>query len=361
MNQGIFLNLFEVSLPSTSLSLMTKEWDKSNTSVAQLRQQLRPARLYASEEKNLLYAYGPALENATACGFQLGEFAIGDDPRFTGRLIVEAVIEYLVNTYGFELQHRLDTAKVYEVTDVTNPIKRVEGRVNVYPSYKIQPLFLRVVGELKFFLLIKPKARYRFHHPLTEIADRVDCTGRFVRVACPATCDVYDCPLYEHRGKLAGKLMGLTEQSTFRCRFTGITSDQKQFIQLDALSRFDFALPTDICELEASIPNIAAVFTQRFDQSQTLRIISELRIFSGDYLRGNRGALVNTEAGKTHWTNVTKLINQLQGGVPIPNDSTITISPEPVHTVAGGYMPEEFFWQEDTHIEGEYDDFDQAF
>lgn len=361
MDQGVFLNLFEVSLPSIALPLMTKEWDRSNMAVAELRQQVRPARLYASEEKNLLYAYGPALESAAACGFELGEFTIGDDPRFTGRLIVEAIIEYLVSTFGFELQHRLDTTKVYEVTDVTNPIKRVEGRVNVYPSYKIQPLFLRVARELRHFLLIKPKARYRFHHSFTEIVSRVDCVGRFVRVNCPASCDVYDCPLYEYRGKLAGKLMAFTEHSTFKCRFAGVTSDQKQLIQLDALSRFDFALPVDICELEASIPNIAAIFTQRFEPAQTSRIIGELRVLSGDYLKDNRGALVNIEVGKTHWTNITRLIKQLQGGVPISNDATITISPEPVQTVAGGYVLEELFWQEDIHIEGEYDDFDDPF
>jgi len=363
MDQGVFLNLFEVSIPSQPIPVMVREWEEQELPLDSLRQQLLPARLFASSETQKLYAYGQDTEKAKTCGFEQGEFHADADPRFTGRLILEAVAHYLSTRHGFEAQQRLHSQRVKscEMTHVTKPLQQVERRINVYPSYKIQSLFLKISDQLRYFLLATPKVRYRFIHTLPQINASVSCVGKFVRVMCPVTCEIYDCPLYEYRGRLAGKFAGLTNTSDFKCRFPNNTPDVDiQYVQLGTGSRLDFAIPSTVCELEASTSNISAIFSQRFSLSKASSIISELRILAGDLLPGSPRAFVNTEVGQKHWSSIAELIGYLNEEIPLFNGPAITITQEPVRAIEGGFIPDDLFLadEDEEAIEDETDDSD---
>ncbi len=363
MDQGVFLNLFEISTPSQPIPVMVREWEEQELPLDSLRQQLLPARLFASSETQKLYAYGQDTEKAKTCGFEQGEFHTDADPRFTGRLIIEAVAHYLSARHGFEPQHRLNSQRLKscEMTHVAKPLQQVERRIDVYPSYKIQSLFLKISDQLRYFLLVTPKVRYRFVHTLPQINASVSCVGKFVRVVCPAACEIYDCPLYEYRGRLAGKFAGLTNTSEFKCRFPNNSPDTDiQYVQLGTGSRLDFAIPSTICELEASTSNISAIFSQRFSLSKASSIISELRILAGDLLPGSPRAFVNTEVGQKHWSSIAELIGYLKEEIPLFNGPSITITQEPVRAIEGGFIPDDLFLadEDEEAIEDETDDSD---
>jgi hypothetical protein len=352
MERGTALNLFEVHLPSSPIPVMSKPWDRTEELQSELRKQMLPAMLFASHETDKLYAYGiSAAEKSKQHGFTAGSFDPDTDPRFAGRLIADAIVHHLVITLDFELQLRPYVAKVYEVTDVKNPLQRVAGRLDVYPSYRIQSVFLKIAGELRYFLMINPKVRYRFVHTLAQIHQRVDCTGRFVRVGCPANCNVYDCKLYDFRGRLAGKLTSLTGSSSFRCRFAELNSTNSQFVQLDERSRLDFSLPIEVCELEASPSNINTILSQRFNRARASKIISDLRVLSGDLVPTQPRPSINTAVGQRRWADVMSLVNRLDGGVTLFEGPAITIEQEPVRAVEGGFAPEDLFFERGTEEE----------
>jgi len=353
MERGIVLNLFEVHLPDEALNLMSRSWDDPKISLNHLRQNLLPSFLYASHEAQKLYSYGVTIERTKEFGFVDDSFDFGNDPRFTGRLIVDAIADHLISL-GFELQMRHHFAKVYELTDISHPLRRIDGRLDVFPSYKIQPVFLKIANHLKHFLMINPKVRYRFVHPIAQIHQKVDCTGRYVRIGCPSNCDVYDCPLYPHRGHLAGKITAVTSQSSFQCRFAAIKSSHKQFIQLDDRARFDFPIPIEVCELEASTPNINTIFSARLGLARTSSIISELRVLAGDYLPTTKPS-INTEVGRRRWEDVNSFIGRLVNGVSFFEGPLFKVEQEPVRSVEGGYTPEDMFF-DDSGVEEILDD-----
>lgn len=360
MERGILLNLFEVRLPST-IPVMSRSWDGTDDIRSTLQRQMLPALLYASQETGKLYAYGTSVvEKSEQHGFSSDSFDPDSDPRFSGRLIADAVVHHLVEALGFELQLRLYVTKVYEITDVRNRLQRVEDRLDVYPSYRVQPLFLKVADDLRYFLLVNPKVRCRFVHTLAQIHQSVDCSGRFVRVGCPADCDIYDCELYDFRGRLAGKFASLVTSSSFRCRFPGVSSTSSQFVQLDELSRFSFPLPIEVCELEASVPNINAIFSQRFNPARASKIISDVRVLSGDLVPTQPRPSINTQVGQKRWADVRSLVERLQDHITVFEGPAIVIEQEPVRAVEGGFAPEDLFFEQTTEgermLEDETDD-----
>jgi hypothetical protein len=356
MDQGVFLNLFEISVPSQPIPVMVREWERPELPLDALRRQLMPVRMFASSETQKLYAYGSEIEHAATCGFTPGEFQADNDPRFMGRLIVESVSCYLSEKHGFEPQQRfyLRRLRSCEVTYTSKPLQQVEKSIDVYASYRIQSLFLKIAGHLRFFLLVNPKVRYRFVPSITRIHARVDCTGKYVRIVCPVACNVYDCLLHEYRGKLGGKFAGLTTEAEFQCRFlTQPTNEKQQYVQLDASARFDFPIPVSVCELEASVSNLASIFSARFNASRATSIVSELAITAGDLLPGTPRPFVNTEVGQRRWTDVLGLIRYLDTPISLFGEPEITISQEPVHAIEGGFVPDNLFTGDDEEEDAE--------
>src|ERR1041384_1143239 len=349
MERGIFLNLFEVNLPTLPIPVMSRPLQETNytysldeeVAQAELEKMMLPTFLYASQETGKLFAYGENAQQAQRFGFNADQFDPVTDPRFTSRLIIDSVVHHLITKLGFELQMRPHIAKVYELVDKGNKLRRIKGRIDVYPSYNIQTVFLKVANNLRYFLMINPKVRYQFVHALSEIQQSVDCTGRLLRLSCPSECNVYDCDLYDFRGKLAGKFVNKTEVSSFKCRFNQ-TSSNATFIQLDERARFAFPIPIEVCEVEASVANIKTLISKRIGQEAAASMASELRVVSGDLLPNHR---INTEVGRKRYDQILSLINRLKDGVKFFSDVELLIEHEPVRAIEGGFAIDDIYFE----------------
>ncbi len=218
-------------------------------------------------------------------------------------------------------------------------------------------MFLRLAGGLRFFILVKPRLRYQFSHSLEQIQSSVDCTGKYIRITCPDACDIADCPIYELKGRLAGRLKELVDQSDFHCRFPPKANTTK-YVQFGTDTRTTLVLPGSVCEIEASTANISMIFAARFDKTRASKVISDLRVASGDLLPGNPRPFVNPEVGKKHWGDIAQLIEHLQDEVKIDENLVFSVAPEPVRAIEGGYIPDSMYYEDSMDEDGELDESD---
>lgn len=357
MSRGIFFNLYEINPPS-KLALLCRPWTPE-IDTKKLRRDLLPAFLFASDHTLQLYCYGPASQKSEQFGFTLADVESSVDPRLTGRFLLDALVYRLIRQSNFDLHFRPHMAKVYEVTDYNSKIMEVERRIDVYQSYKIQTVFLRIAGELKYFLLVRPKSRYQFRHAIAEVYKSVDITGRYIRLSCPAECQVYDCPLYDHRHNLAGQFVGVTQNGEFICKHLNTGGAGKNAVQFSSDSRFDFAIPVEVCELEASVANISAIFAKRFDSARSSKVISDLRIATGDLLPSSPRAMINTQVGQRRYTEIESLLTKISGEQTAFSGEVFSISSDPIQALEGGFAPDDSFFEDDTldgHEAEQYDD-----
>jgi hypothetical protein len=348
MERGIALNLFEVYIPEIKFPVFSMPMEEK-VSLDNYRRQALPALVYGSNELKKIIAYGLTQEETLlGAGFVKDEIDLKSDPRFVGRLIIEAISYYFANELKFEMQHRLHNAIIYELADVQHPIKRIEERLEVFPSFKLQSIFLNIASNLHYFLMVSPRTRYHFVHKLLAIQNSVDCTGRFVKINCPSECDIYDCRLYDLRGMLAGKFTALNEESSFHCRFSGSESKNTKFVVLDDRARIDYPIPIEVCELEASISNINAIFSQRFNPNKASNIIGDLRVASGDLLPTSPRRAINTEVGQRRWRDIQGLLDRLPERIFLFGNKSfsIMIDKEPLHSIEGGFTPEDLYMDE---------------
>lgn len=358
MNRGVFLNLFEIELSKDVFSIFSKKWQNRDESLESLKKEIYPVRLFACEETESLYLFGEQVESISQkYGFERVTLSHDTSPKLTGRLINFGVASYL-GKLGYEPQYRdyLSEPRNTELTDHRKPLQVIESRINIYSSFRIQSLFLKMAGGLRFFILIKPRLRYQFRHSVDQIHSSVDCTGKFVRISCPNACNVSDCPVYDLKGRLAGKLQAITEMTNFQCRYHP-SSDETKYIQFEQDGRINLNLPVNVCEIEASTANISMIFAARFDQTKASKVISDLRIASGDLLSGNPRPFVNPEVGKRHWEDITNLVQQLPSEIAVSEDFLFSVSEEPVRAIEGGYIPDSMFYDDDR---GEEEDSDES-
>jgi hypothetical protein len=177
-----------------------------------------------------------------------------------------------------------------------------------------------------------------------------------MQISCPSDCNVYECELYDYRGRLAGKFMDYSNESNFLCRNENIPDAGFQFVVLDERSRFNFPIPVKICELEASIANINAIFSQRFSPAKASSIISELRVISGDLLPNRPRHSINIEVGKRRWAEIYTLVNRFADKIPLFGDENIQVEKEPLNAVEGGFTPEDLFVDDDAEEREEFTD-----
>lgn len=356
MERGIVLNLFEVNLPDSPIRVMSRDWD-GKESLQTLQKRLLPYSIYGSQELNKIFAYEAGAEKlALEVGFTPELLDLKSDPRLTGRLILDAITNHIIIDLGFDVQNRPHTAIVLEGTDVKNPIQQVENRVTVYPSFRIQTIFLNIAGNIRYFLMINPKVRYRFVHTISQIHQRVSCEGRYIRINCPLDCSVYECELYDYRGRLAGKFTNYSNESTFECKNINLVDVNSQFVVLDNSSRFNFPIPVKICELEASIANINTIFSQRYNPAKASSVISELRVIAGDLLPNRPRHSINVEVGKRRWIDITAFVNRLADKIPLFGEEYIQVDKEPLYAVEGGYTPEDLFVEDQNEDQEELED-----
>ena len=359
MTHGIFLNLFEID-PPTEFQLMTFPWS-AEIDVKQLRRDVLPAFLFASDRTKHIYCYGQSSDKTVEIGFHSDTVGVYDDPRLTGRILLDAITNHLITQFQFDLQHRPHTAKIHEVTDYQSRLAQIEKRIDVYPSYKIQTVFLKVAGELRFFLLVRPRARYRFSHKLAKIQEAVDLVGRYVRLNCPSDCTVYKCELYDYRHQLAGPFAKLTTDQSFRCEYLDVGGANSQSVKLAEDSRFGFNMPLEICELEASVATISAIITARLGAATASKAIVDLRVATGDLLPSSPRSVINTQVGQTRHQEIATLLAKLTGDISVFGKGTFHVSSDPIQGIEGGLAPEDTYFEEDVPDGSEVDEHDDSF
>jgi hypothetical protein len=359
MTCGIFLNLFEIDPPS-EFQIMAFPWS-TEIDVKQLRRHVLPAFLYASNHTKHIYCYGQDSEKTVELGFHSDTVGAYDDPRLTGRILLDAITNHLITQFQFDLQHRPHTAKVHEVTDYQSRLDQIEKRIDVYPSYKIQTVFLKVAGELRYFLMVRPRARYRFSHKLAKIQEVVNLAGRYVRLNCPSDCTAFKCDLYDYRHQLAGPFAELKTDQSFRCEYLNIGGADSQSVVFAEGSRFGFNLPLEICELEASVANISAIMTARLDAVRASKVITDLRVATGDLLPSSPRSVINTQVGQRRYQEIAALLAKLTGDISVFGKGTFHVSSDPIQGIEGGLAPEETYFDEDTPDGSEAEEHDDSF
>lgn len=334
MDGGIFVNLFEIQIPE-SLEVYSQPWD--DTSTQEISARMYPVNVYGDNTSQKLFAYGDTgLEKDVyeKEGFEPDTVTTQQNPQFVGRFAVDAVTHFLQNQ-GFILAKRVYTSYKRELVNVNEPLQTFYGSLDIYQAYNVQVMYLNFDGILKYFLVVTPKLRHEFVIPLERIINKVDCTGRFVKLTCPAECDVYACKLHEWRGKIAGRFSGFTDQG-FYCQYLSTQEGPKSHVALSD-ARLDFDIPAQVCHLEASLSNIRFVFEGVYDKNKVNELIARIRVLSGDLLQ--RGRRVNLEVGRKRYEDCLSFVQRLANfeafGVQL------RVDPEPLRAIEGVPLPEQ--------------------
>ena len=157
LEPGYYLNMFEVILLSDEAEFMTIERSQY-PSLEELRKEVefvnKKVYLYAPVKSSKVFGYGKDMDWLSSKGFEKEIVKFVKEPRLTGRLILDGVIEK-ANKYGYHpIEERekgrpiLFNKNEYEETS--------DGNVRVYRSYDIRVVFLKDVtsNKLKFYLIV---------------------------------------------------------------------------------------------------------------------------------------------------------------------------------------------------------------
>lgn len=157
LEPGYYLNMFEVSLLDDEAEFMTVK-RSIYPSLEELRREIEDAkkkiRLYAPVGSPKVFGYGEDKDWLSSKGFEKEKINFVDQPKLTGRLILEGIIEK-AKEYEYHPMPEREKGRVvlfneneYEETS--------DGNVRVYKSYDIRVIYLRDVGsgKLKFYFIV---------------------------------------------------------------------------------------------------------------------------------------------------------------------------------------------------------------
>jgi hypothetical protein len=322
MDAGVFLNLFEVRTPET-LNVYRKIW--GGESIRDIAIDSRPLRIYADHNSMTLFAYGRANlpeELYLEKGFVPASVSAQHNPRFTGKLMADAISQHLQNM-GFDLTERDYTSYKRELVDLSEPLKDFSGALRVYRSYNIQIMYLNIEETLRHFLIVAPKLRYEFSLPLDRYTLKAQCYGRLITVTCPSNCNVYSCKLHKWRGKVLGRFDKFKD-SGFECEYLSGNGIVERYVALYD-SRLDIkSIPANVCHIEASLANIRYLFGQVWSNKQVSSLMTQLRVLSGDLQREGR---VNKEVGRKRYQDCLALVKRIPQVTALGTSFQITTSP----------------------------------
>ncbi|MCB0164256.1 MAG: hypothetical protein KDI79_08530 [Anaerolineae bacterium] len=328
MNGGIFVNLFEIQIPET-FEVYSQTWD--DTSTQEVYSRLYPINVYRDNNLHKLFTYGDSALDEDIYkqeGFSIEVIDTQENPKFVARFLVDA-IAYFLQTQGYELSRRPYTTYKREIVNIKQPLGAFYGSLEVCQAYNIQAMYLNFDGELRYFLIVAPKLHHEFVIPLERIMGKVNCMGRFIKITCPADCNIYTCDLHRWRGKLVGRFDGFTNKG-FHCEYLGTQEGQNSHVNLyDA--RLEVNIPVQVCHLEASLANVRYVFEGVFDKKKVNDLVRQIKVLSGD-LQRNRS--VNLEVGRARYEECLSFVR----GFPETFETfgvDLGISQDPLRAVEG--------------------------
>ncbi|MCD6493884.1 MAG: hypothetical protein J7K36_08865 [Archaeoglobaceae archaeon] len=152
--------MFEVVAPDIEIEFMTAE-RKIYPSLDELRKEItengKEVYVYAPEFSTKIFGYGRDAEWLSSKGFTSELVRLIEEPRLTGRIILEGVIEKAKEFGYLPLPEKEKGRRIlYNENDFK---ETSDGNVRVYKLFDIRVIFLRdlVEDKLKFYLIVDVK------------------------------------------------------------------------------------------------------------------------------------------------------------------------------------------------------------
>lgn len=164
MEPGYYINMFEVNTLRDEAEFMVCDRSKY-PSLKGLREEAKSLGkrvfLYAPAGSKKIYGYGEDLEWLISKGFKNEIIKLIDEPRLTGRLILEGIIEKSKENRFFPLPER-EKGRIILFNE-NNFTKTSDGNVYVYKCYDIRVIYLRDLPSniLKFYAIVDIKFLFR--------------------------------------------------------------------------------------------------------------------------------------------------------------------------------------------------------
>ncbi len=165
LDPGYYSNMFEVNIPDVEIEFMTAE-RRLYPNLKDLRKEIegsgKEVYVYAPESSSKVFGYGKDAEWLLSKGFLQEKIKLLEEPRLTGRLILEGVIEK-AKELGYAPMPEKEKGRcvLFNERDFK---ETSDGNVRVYRAFDIRVIFLRdpLEDKLKYFLIVD------VHYPLRD-------------------------------------------------------------------------------------------------------------------------------------------------------------------------------------------------
>lgn len=163
LEPGYYLNMFEVKISQDASEFMVA--DRSKYSLKLLREEIVGVRkkiyVYEPVGSNKIFAYGEDFEWLASKGFHKETVKLVDEPRLTGRLILEGIINKS-QTFGFVLLSEKEKGRPILFSE-NNFLETSDGNIRVYKCYDLRVIYLRdlISKTLKFYAIIDIRFLFR--------------------------------------------------------------------------------------------------------------------------------------------------------------------------------------------------------
>ena len=157
LDPGYYSNMFEVIIPDVEVEFMTIE-RRIYSNLKGLRKEIemlgKEVYVYAPEHSSKVFGYGKDAEWLLPKGFLPEKIRLLEEPRLTGRLILEGVIEK-AKELGYTPMPEKEKGRciLFNERDFK---ETSDGNVRVYRAFDIRVIFLRdpLEDKLKYFLIV---------------------------------------------------------------------------------------------------------------------------------------------------------------------------------------------------------------
>ncbi len=156
LDPGFYVNMFQISIPNKDIQVMIGDRSKY-PNLKEFRQEIEKSGkeifVYALEGSDKVYGYGKDMNGLSERGFNLTTINLYEEPRLTGRMILEGII-----TKAKELGYSPIFSKVRgrcELFSRNESRVTSNNQVRVYIGYDIRVIFVRdpLANQLNFGLI----------------------------------------------------------------------------------------------------------------------------------------------------------------------------------------------------------------
>ena len=164
LEPGYYINMFEVKISQDVSEFMVADRSKY-PSLEPLREEIekegKEIYVYAPVRSSKVFGYGRDFEWLASKGFQRETVKLVDEPRLTGRLILEGIINKS-QEFGFVPLPEIEKGRPI-LFNKNNFSETSDGNVKVYKCYDLRVIYLRdiISNTLKFYTIIDVRFLFR--------------------------------------------------------------------------------------------------------------------------------------------------------------------------------------------------------